>query len=136
MRPRAIEKLVGGTALALTLLGASAEETLREWHSKDGIHTIEASLTSFNSITNVVTLTKGDSTTVDVALSKLSAADQSFVRSQETTSRNESDPVKLYGITWQPDLKEALSLAKEEITSAKNRPVMWFRVLGKLDDGM
>lgn len=123
---------MGAAALGLNLLCASAEENLlRQWQSKDGQHTIQASLESFNSITNQVTLTKKDSSSIKVPLLKLSSADQTFIRSQNATPGQAADSVKLYGITWQPEIDDALAQAK-----GKNRPVMWFSVLGKLDDGM
>ena len=98
---------MGAAALGLNLLCASAEENLlRQWQSKDGQHT-------------------------KVPLLKLSSADQTFIRSQNATPGQAADSVKLYGINWQPEIDDALAQAK-----GKNRPVMWFSVLGKLDDGM
>ena len=149
MKPRRLPTLlslkslvVSGAISGLTLLSVSAEKVLsadlREWKSEDGNYAVDASLVSFNTITKRVTLKKEDSKIVEVPLSQLSSADRAYV--QENAPRAKSaeksgEAIRLHGITWQPEIKDALKLASGG-PSAANRPVMWFRVLGKLDDGM
>lgn len=141
--PSILKSLVlSGAISGLTLFSAFAEKTtgsdLREWKTENGKYSVEASLISFNTITKRVTLQKEDSETVEVPLSKLSAADQSFVKENAPHSgvaAQSGKPVQLHGITWQPEIEDALKVASGK-GSGQNRPVMWFRVLGKLDDGM
>lgn len=126
----------GGFTLWLGLLPATAREERdlsREWKSKDGRYQVEASFVSYNSRTGKVTLRRKDSTPIVVVLSQLSAPDQAFVKEQNEVTRHPAKEVRRYGITWQPEIEDALARAAD---SAKKRPVMWFRVLGKLEDGM
>lgn len=98
---------------------------------------MKASLVSLNTITGKVTLKKEDSSLVEVPLSKLSTADQAYVKEHAPKSvqkRRKGEEIGLYGITWQPGIEDALKLASAGVGG--DRPVMWFRVLGKLDDGM
>lgn len=88
-------------------------------------------------ITGKVTLRKDDSRLVEVPLSKLSTKDQAYVDEHAPKSaprQKGSGPIKLHGITWQPEIEDALEQANGG--AGGDRPVMWFRVLGKLDDGM
>ena len=129
--------LVGGAAFGLGLFFATAGEAQREWVSEDGKYSLKASLLSFNTITGKVTLRKDDSSLVEVPFSKLSTADQAYVdeHAPKSASRQKADgPIKLHGITWQPEIEDALEQANGG--AGGDRPVMWFRVLGKLDDGM
>lgn len=136
-------RLIGGAVLGLSLILASADESLenelREWKSVDGKHSVDASLIAFNTATRRVTLKKGDSSSVEVPLAKLSAADQAYIQEwapRLSGEKGAGEAIKLYGITWQPGIEDALKLAGDDTTPAGSRPVMWFRVLGKLDDGM
>jgi hypothetical protein len=136
-------RLIGGAVLGLSLILASADETLenelREWKSEDGKHSVEASLIAFNEATMRVTLKKGDSSSLEVPLAKLSTADQAYIRewAPRLSGRKEvGEAIRLYGVTWQPEIEDALKLASSDATSVVSRPVMWFRVLGKLDEGM
>ena len=132
--------LAGGIAFGLGLLGAQAEEnsmaSMREWKSKNGKFSVTASFDSYDAASRKVTLKKEDSTSIQVPLLKLSAADQSFVKEQAGQSKSGGKPIKLYGIQWQPKMEEALSEAAGQSAPSDDRPVMWFRVLGQLDDGM
>ncbi|MDF1713416.1 MAG: SHD1 domain-containing protein [Akkermansiaceae bacterium] len=134
--------LLSGAISGLALISAYAEKApgtdLRVWKTENGKHSVEASLIAFNTISKRVTLQKEDSKTVEVPLSKLSATDQSYVREHApgpTRATKSSETIRLHGITWQPVIEDALKLASGGNASDK-RPVMWFRVLGKLDDGM
>lgn len=134
--------LLSGAIAGLTLISGYAEKAsgteLRVWKTENGKHSVEASLISFNTISKRVTLQKEDSKTVEVPLSQLSAADQSYVRENAPSpksAKKSSEAIRLHGITWQPEIEDALKLASGR-SSADKRPVMWFRVLGKLDDGM
>ncbi|MEN8681061.1 MAG: SHD1 domain-containing protein [Akkermansiaceae bacterium] len=150
MKPRSLPTtsrlkavVLGGAALCLIFPFSAADEIsgslVREWKSENGNYSIEASFSSFNPNTKRVTLKKQDLTIVEVPLAKLSAADQAFVKEQApkfSPKRDSGQAVKLYGITWQPEVEDALTLASGKATPIDDRPVMWFRVLGKLDGGM
>ncbi len=128
---------MGGAAFGLGLFFATAGEAHRQWSSEDGKYSVKASLVSFNSITGKVTLRKDDSRLVEVPLSKLSTKDQAYVDEHAPKSaprQKGGGPIKLHGITWQPEIEDALEQANGG--AGGDRPVMWFRVLGKLDDGM
>lgn len=130
--------MTGGVAFGLSLLCLQAdelpEEQAREWKSGNGRYTVQALFHSFDPRTQQVTLKKEDSTSIKVPLARLSTADQSYVKQRAPKSERTAAPqeeVKLHGIKWQPEIEEALKLAE-----SNHQPVMWFRVLGQLDDGM
>lgn len=132
--------LAGSMFLGLSLLGGQAEEAIvREWKSENGKFSVKASLESFEAVGSKVVLRKSDQTLVRVPLSRLSEADQAYVRNLNARSRaaeRAGEPVRLHGIEWQPEIEDALKLAAGRSGPLDNQPVMWFRVLGQLDDGM
>jgi hypothetical protein len=135
--------LAGGMIFGLGLLGLQAEETsgplAREWKSENGKFSVLATLESVEVQGRKVVLRKSDSTLVRVPLSRLSEADQAYVRELNTRSGSTApigEPVRLHGIKWQPVTEEALTLAAGRPGPSDDQPVMWFRVLGQLDDGM
>ena len=135
--------VLGGAALCLSVSFSAADKTpdslLREWKSGNGKHSVQASLSAFNQTTKRVTLQKEDSTVVVLPLAQLSATDQSYIKehASKLSQKEETvESIKLYGITWQPEVEDALTLATGETTPSDDRPVMWFRVLGELDGGM
>ena len=130
--------ITGGAALCLSLSFSAANEdpesSLREWKSQDGKFSIKASLKAFNRSTKRVTLQKENSTAVVVPLSKLSAADRSFVAAQSSklpVTGKIAETTRIHGINWQPEMDNALAAAASE-----KKPLMWFRVLGELEGGM
>lgn len=128
--------LAGSMFLGLSLLGGQAEEAIvREWKSENGKFSVKASLESFEAVGSKVVLRKSDETLVRVPLSRLSEADQAYVRNLNARSRA-GEPVRLHGIEWQPEIEDALKLAAGRSGPLDDQPVMWFRVLGQLDDGM
>mgnify|MGYP005842042787 CR=1 FL=1 len=135
--------LAGGMVFGLGLLGLQAEEAsgplAREWKSENGKFSVMATLESFEIVGRKVVLKKTDSTVVRVPLSRLSEADRAFVKEMSGQSRSSEgigESVQLHGIKWQPKTEEALTLAAGRPGPTDDRPVMWFRVLGQLDDGM
>ncbi len=132
--------LAGAMFLGSSLSGVQAEEVaVREWTSENGKFSVRASLESFEVIGSKVVLRRADETLVRVPLSRLSEADQAYVRDRNARSRAAErgrEPVRLHGIEWQPEIEDALELAAGRPGPLDDQPVMWFRVLGQLDDGM
>lgn len=132
--------LAGGMVLGLSLLGAQAEEAaVREWKSENGKFSVMATFESFEAVGGKVVLKRSDATLVRVPLSRLSESDRAYVREMSArlrSSESAGESVRLHGINWQPKAEEALTLAAGRPGPLDDRPVMWFRVLGQLDDGM
>jgi hypothetical protein len=131
--------LAGGITFGLSLLGAQENENpdalLREWKSENGKFSVTAVLESFDVARRQVVLRREDSSLLKVPLNRLSVSDRAFVREQ-TQVKPTAGPVKLYGIAWQPKVEAALKKAAGGSSPLDDQPVMWFRVLGQLDDGM
>jgi len=117
--------------------GSELSPEVREWKSQDGQYAVMASLSGFDRFTQRVTLNKEDATVVEVPLSRLSAADRTYVvdHTRGTATPPEKEKT-LYGIRWQPEMEDALAKAAGEATPDDDRPVMWFRVLGELEQDL
>ena len=150
--------LMAVLATALSASPLTAEEPYRLWTSEDGNYQVMAKLTDYDKKIDLLTLTKQDGDSLLVAIDKISASDQRYLRSFQSSRsqrvladplpQNEATPTKktkqrnkkakqpnfktLYGIDWIPDMKTALSHATGKPTTNDDRPVMWFRVLGDL----
>ena len=126
-------------SLALVAAGEPSEE-VREWTSQDGQYSVMASLSGFDRTKQRVSLSKADATVVEVPLSRLSAADRSYVaeyfREPERRSTGVPSEKTLYGIRWQPAMQDALAEASGAATPDDDLPVLWFRVLGELEEDL
>lgn len=135
--------LAGGMAFGLGMLGLSADESqnagLREWTSENGKFSVTAKLESYDAFNKKVILRKGDSSLIKVPLARLSFTDWSFVEkhaARSSRSKGLGKTIKLHGIQWHPEVEGALTAAAGGPSPSDDQPVMWFRVLGQLDDGM
>ncbi len=130
-----------------------ANAPMRQWTSRDGKETVDASFGAYHRKTKIVSIVFEDGTSHAVALNKLSREDRKYVQklvrdgvSQPTSHkksgldsatlknrRKNAGTTRLFGIQWTPDMEVAFQSAAGDESNKDDRPVMWMRVLGELD---
>ena len=116
--------------LASTVSLAQADgnsHLVRFWTDDTGDFTVRATLVEHDRDTVVLKLSDGNQ--IDVPLSRLSPADQTWLRLIGST--NGSKPIEIAGIKWFKDLKAAQKVAVGSSTG-DSKPILCFRSLGDL----
>jgi hypothetical protein len=136
-----------------------AQEKIRNWRSHDGGESIRASFVKFDKETDIVSLQDESGEQIEVEITLLSRADRRYVAKEFKKSskakhlesvfkkndaseatlpatvnlKSDRDPSRTfrrYGINWTEGIDKAIAKASER---GKQRPLMWFRVLGDLN---
>ena len=140
-----------------------AADGFRTWKSQNQKHAVQAKFDDYDANSKQVTLINRDGKTITVKLDQLSSSDQKHVVRRhkrlvaeknaadnpfkvvgnETTkktphsARKETPIIARWGIEWTPGLENAQTVALGNRRNTKDdRPIMWFRVLGNLEEHM
>ena len=136
------------------------QDQVRQWSSREGNETVEASFQSYDPKTRQVSLQLPAGDLLVVHLKQLSRPDQRYVTKvakkglhdlssdsndaaevskakvrvnrQKNGRKTSADTRTAFGIDWTPDIQTALKRAAGRETPEDDRPVMWLRVLGDL----
>jgi len=107
----------------------------RRWTDNTGNFSARASLVDFDPSEDVVTLRLADGRSVTLPLRRLSATDREFLV-QAAEHQPGGRPIRIAGLDWYEDLKDARLLARGRPDPADDKPILCFRVLGDLEGFM